>query len=136
MAIKTTIGTKGVVTENVVGSQDELVVNVRTHRDIRTVVSASGTVNLDLGTTTLLVAPVATSVTCSLPSLNSTNEGQMVTLLHDSHGESVLVSGSNKINGADTLTYGVTYGVLKLLGAKADNDGNWVWQIIEQKGVV
>lgn len=135
MALKTTIGPKGVVTENVAGSQDELVVNVnRAREDVRTVVSASGTVNLDLDTTTLLVAPAAAGVTCSLPGLSSANEGQMVTLMHDANGETVLVSGSNNINGSATLAYGQAYGVLKLMGVKADNDGNWLWQIVEQKG--
>lgn len=135
MALKTTIGPKGVVTEKVGGTVDQVVVDVGHEKQtIRTVVSASGQVDLSKSDITLLVAPSATGVTCSLPVLGTDTEGTMVTLVHDSNGETVELSGSQQINGSNTLSYGVAYGVVKLLGTKADNDGGFVWTILEQKG--
>lgn len=137
MALKTTIGPNGVVTETVAGNVDQLVVDVASQRaSVRTVVSASSAavVDLSLADTTLLVAPGASSVTCSLPALNNDEVGRVVTLVHDSNGETVQLSGSNNINGSATLDYGVAYGVVKLLGVKADDDGAFVWTILEQKG--
>jgi hypothetical protein len=134
MALKTTIGPNGVVTETIAGSQDQLVVNVENSRDtVRTVVSASATVSLDLGTTTMLIAPAAAGVTCSLPELNTSSAGQQITLLLDDNGEEVLVSGSNPVNSDATLATSGAFGVLELVGVKSDNEGSWHWHILQQR---
>ena len=134
MALKTTIGPNGVVTEAVAGSQDELVLNVgKTLDTVRSVVSASATVNLDLGTTTLLIAPAAAGVTCSLPDLSTGNAGQTIRLLHDVNGEEVLVSGSaaNTIDGGATLSTSGAYGILEVMGVPSGDSGEgFHWHIL------
>jgi len=135
MAIKTTIGPKGVVSETTTGTEDQLVVTVDAPVEtVTTVVSASSAAAVALtGGTTMLVAPAAAGVTCSLPALATTNVGLGVKLLLDSNGERVVVSGSDKINGSATLPTSGAYGVLDVVGVKSDDDGNFHWHILTQK---
>jgi hypothetical protein len=133
MAIKTTIGSQGVVSEQVSG-EDQLIINapVQTSREsVRTIVSASGTVSVGVGTT-LFIAPEEAGVTASLPVLG--NDGVFVRVLLDKNDRTIQISGSNGIDGTVyTLNTSGSYGVVELIGVKADDDGLFNWTILTHK---
>jgi len=135
MAIKTTIGPKGVVSETTTGTQDQLVVTVDAPVEtVTTVVSASRAAVVALtGGTTMLVAPAATGVTCSLPALTTAKVGLGVKLVLDGNGRRVVLSGSNNINSSAFLPTSGAYGVVDIIGVKSDDDGNFHWHILTQK---
>jgi len=135
MAIKTTIGPKGVVSETTTGTEDQLVVTVDAPVEtVTTVVSASSAAVVALtGGTTMLVAPAATGVTCSLPALTSVNVGLGVKLFLDGNGRRVVLSGSNNVNSSAVLPTSGAYGVVDIVGVKSDDDGNFHWHILTQK---
>lgn len=129
MALKTTIGPRGVVTEQIAGTQDQLVVDVETSREtVNTVVSGAGSLSVT-GGTYIFIAPV--SLTAALPSINQTNVGTQVTLLHDAGTTPVLVTSSNSINGVATpVVMSSSYGVLDLVSMPSNNNGLFHWHIL------
>lgn len=130
MALKTTIGPRGVVTELVAGTQDQLVVDVEAPREtVNTVVSGAGTLNVT-GGTYMLITPV--TLTASLPSINATNVGTHVVLLKDLNATAVLVTSSNSINGVTTpVVMSSSYGVLDLVSVPSNPSGSvFHWHIL------
>ena len=130
MAIKTTIGPKGVVSEKIDGVVDKVVYDVDSKNEgVRTIVSGSGTVSV-LGGANMFVAPQ--TVTASLPLLGVEEVGTRILLMNDLNGTSMLVTSSNSINGVtDPVEMSASYGVLDLIGVKSDNDGNFHWHILD-----
>lgn len=134
MAIKTTIGPKGVVSERIVGTNDVLVVDVEAPREnVRTIVSGAGVVSVT-GGSNLFVAPV--TPTASLPSIGSEEVGTRVLLMKDDNAATVLVSGTNPMNAADTLVLSSAFAHLDLLAVKGDNDGSFIWHVLNVSGTL
>ena len=134
MAIKTTIGPKGVVSEKIAGTSDVLVVDVDSPREeVKTVVSGAGVVNVT-GGTNLFLAPV--SPTASLPAVGAEEVGTRVLLLKDDNTATVLVSGTNPMNAADTLVLNDPHAALDLLAVKGDDDGAFIWHVLHTSGVL
>lgn len=138
MAVKTTVDSRGVVTETIAGTKNVLVVDVDQPREgVTTVVSAAGTVSVD--GTTLLVARTAI-VTASLPSLGSEEVGERVLILLDGQGNNVVdvtgSAGALSIDGSATVQVSGAYGHLEVIGVKANDDGGFVWHILDQKPAV
>jgi len=136
MATKTTIDSRGVVTQTIAGTSNVLVVDVDTEQDtITNVVSASGTQSI-AGGTTLLIARTAV-VTASLPSLSLEGEGMKVLLLLDGQGNNVVdvtgSAGALSIDGAAIQSVSGAFGHLELIGVKANDDGGFLWHIVDQK---
>jgi len=139
MAVKTTIDSRGVVTETTTGTKDVLVFDVDTERDtVVNVVSASGTTSVE-GGSTLLIARTAI-VTASLPSLSADDEGMKVLLMLDGQGNGVVdvtgSAGALSIDGNAIQSVSGAYGHLELVGVKADDDGGFLWHIVDQKPAV
>ena len=134
MAIKTTVGPKGVVSEKIAGTNDVFVVDVEAPREnVRTIVSGAGVVSVT-GGTNLFVAPV--TPTASLPSIGSEEVGTRVLLLKDDNAATVLVSGTNPMNAANTLVMTDAFAHLNLLAVKGDNDGSFVWHVLHTSGTL
>src|SRR5690348_7934710 len=100
MALKTTIGPKGVVTEVIAGTQDVVVTQVQ-QRNTVTTVDVSGSA---LASTApfMLYQPSAAGVTASLPVISAGNLGTEIWIMKASGSAStlpLLVSASNKIDG-------------------------------------
>lgn len=103
MGLKTVIGSQGVVTTRVGGS-DELVVNTVTKKTI-TVVSESGNATVSAAAT--LFRPMNTAgVTASLPSISDATVGYEYLVLKNSGSNPMLLSGTSPIIG----TVGVAVG--------------------------
>jgi len=134
MAIKTTIGPKGVVSERIAGTSDVLVVDVESPREnVRTITSGSGVISVT-GGTNLFIAPV--TPTASLPGVGSEEVGTRVLLMKDDNTATVLVSGTNPMNAADTLVLNDAFAHLELLAVKGDDDGSFVWHVLHTSGVL
>ena len=138
MAVKTTVDSRGVVTETITGTKNVLVVDVDQPREgINTIVSASGTVSVN--GLTFLVARTAV-VTASLPSLGAEDEGERVLLMLDAQGNNVVdvtgSAGALSIDGNAIVQMSGAHGHLELLGVKANDDGGFLWHILDQKPVV
>lgn len=130
MALKTTIGPRGVVTELIAGTQDQLVVDVEAPREtINTIISGAGVLSAS-GGTYMLLTPV--SLTCSLPSINTANVGTHVIFLKDLNATAVLVTSSNSINGVATpVVMSSSYGVLDLVSVPSNPSGSlFHWHVL------
>lgn len=111
MAIKTTIGPKGVVSEKIAGTVDRLVLN--TDKTIETYTSSSAD-----ATGTVAVAPpfmfmrpgTGGLVTGSLPTVGSEELGQRILVLKDDTNGTLVLSGAtgNKVVHATTTVANAT----------------------------
>jgi len=140
MALKTTIGPKGVVTETVTGSQDQLQITVSSQReDITKLVNSSGVVSI-YGGLNLLITRAAAGVTASLPAVSSDTEGERVLIMLDGLGNNVVLvtgsAGALNIDGAATTNMSGAYGHLELLSVPADNSGSYSWHIVDRKPAI
>lgn len=130
MAIKTTIGPKGVVSEKIAGTDDVYVLDVEKPRNsVRTIVSGTGTVTIT-GGANMFVAPVE-PVTAALPTIGSEEVGTQILLLNDDNATTVQVSGTNNVNGDATVDLSGAYGVLGLVAVKSDDDGAFHWHVLD-----
>lgn len=134
MAIKTTVGPQGVVSQKIAGTNDILVVDVERPREtVRNIVSGSGVVALT-GGANLFIAPV--TPTASLPALGVDLLGTRLLVMKDVNAATVLVSGTNPMNAANTLLLSSPFAHLELLACRANNNGTFIWHIIHTSGVL
>jgi len=136
MAIKTTIGPKGVVSTNIAGNQDIVVVQTQQQNSVTTFdVSGSGNGAV---TPFTLFQPSAAGVTASLPVITSANLGTEVWILKASGSAStlpLLVTASNKIDGGPwTLVTSASCAALHVLSTSSSLGVGFNWHILSNKG--
>jgi hypothetical protein len=136
MAFKTTIGPKGVVTENIPGTQDVVVVSTQQRKTVTTV-DVSGSARADTAPF-MLYQPSAAGVTASLPGISAAILGTEVWVMKASGSAStlpLLVSASNKIDGGPwTLVTSASCAAIHLLATSSSLGVGFNWHILSTKG--
>jgi len=136
MAIKTTIGPKGVVSTFIAGTQDILVTQTQQQNTVTTL-DVSGSA-LAGSAPFMLYQPSAAGVTASLPAIVATNLGTEIWVMKASGSAStlpLLVSASNKIDGGPwTLVSSASCAALHVLATSSSLGVGFNWHVLSNKG--
>jgi hypothetical protein len=130
MAIKTTIGPKGVVTTKIPGTLD--ILTVTTQKNVVTV--AAGSNSAADAADIVVMQPGAAGVTASLPAIGVGNLGKEVWVLSQPDANPLLITGSNGIGGT-TWTLAVSSSAAVQLLAVSTSVGGYRWHILQQRNI-
>lgn len=109
MAIKTTIGPKGVVSETIAGTKDELVVDIDRTIESYTSTSADGTGVFPVAPPVTFLRPgTGGLLTGSLPAISTPGQRMLVTK-DDTNGTIVLSGTANKVVQGTTTVANATW---------------------------